>query len=100
MDTSIQDKKVMYGLPQSGRISHDALLKNLDMYGYHPSSKTLGLWKHNSRPINFTLVVDDFGVKYSGKEHALHMKAALKKIQGNHRLGREVAHWDSTKVGR
>ena len=42
-----------------------------------PLSKIPGLWKHNSRPINFTLVVDDFGVKYSGKDHALHLKAEL-----------------------
>ena len=68
-------------------------------YGYHPSSKKPGLWKHKSRPINFTLLVDDFGVKYLGKEHALHLKSAMQKIQGNHRLGREVLNWDSTKVG-
>ena len=59
--------KVMYGLPQSRRIAHDAMLKHLEPYGYHPSCKNPGLWKHNSRPINFTLVVDDFGVKYLGK---------------------------------
>ena len=34
-------------------------------------------WKENSQPINFTLVVDNFGVKYLGKEHALHLKASL-----------------------
>ena len=88
----------MYGLPQSGRIAHDSLLKHLETYGYHPSSKTPGLWKYNSQKINFTLVVDDFGVKYLGKEHALHLKAALKK-KGNHILVREVVHWDSTKMG-
>ena len=57
--------KGIYGLPQSGQITHDALVKHLEPYGYHPSSKTPGLWKHNSRPINFPLVVDDFGLKYS-----------------------------------
>ena len=66
--------KGMYGLPQAGWISHDTLLKHLDPYGCHPSSKNPGLWKHNSRPIHFTLVVDYFGVKYSGKEHALYLK--------------------------
>ena len=71
--------KGMYGLPQSGRISYAALLKHLDLYGYHPSSKPPGICKHSSRPIHFTLVVDDFGVKYSGKEHDLHLKEALKK---------------------
>ena len=69
--------KGMYRLPQSGRLSHDYVVKHLEPYVYHPSSKNPGLWKHNSRPINFALVVDYFGVKYSGKDHALHLKSAL-----------------------
>ena len=52
------------GLPQSGQISHDALVKNLEHYGYRPLRKTLALWTHGRRTINFTLIVDDFGVKY------------------------------------
>ena len=67
----------MYVLSQAGQIGNDALVKHLELYVYHPSSNPLGLRKHNSLPINFTLSVDDFGVKYSGKEHALHLKAAL-----------------------
>jgi len=31
------------------------------------------LWKHDTRPIIFSLVVDDFGVKYVGKENAPHL---------------------------
>jgi len=38
-----------------------------------------GLWKHKWRPIMFVLVVDDFGVKYKGKEHVHHLFAALKE---------------------
>ena len=53
------------------------ILKHLDLYGYQSSGKTPGLGKHNIRPINFTLAVDDFGVKYLGKDHALHLKAVL-----------------------
>ena len=67
----------MYGQPQSERMSHDVLIKHLEPYGYRPSSKTPVLWTPDSYPINFTLVVDNFGVKYSGKEHALHLKSAL-----------------------
>ena len=37
----------------------------------------MGLWAYGSLPINFTLLVDDFGAKYLGKEHALHLKSAL-----------------------
>ena len=69
--------KGMYGLPQSVRIIHNVLVKHLNPYGYHPSRKTIGLWKHNNQPINFTLVVDVLGVKYLGKDHALRLKAAL-----------------------
>ena len=67
----------MYGLPHAGHTSHDDLVKHLDLYRYHPSSKKPVLWKHSIQPINFTLVVDYFGVKYLGKEHALHLKSAL-----------------------
>ena len=67
----------MHGIPQEIRIAHDDLLKHLERYLYHPSIKNPGLWRNNSRPINFTLVVDDFGIKYLGKEHALHLISAL-----------------------
>ena len=40
--------KVMYGIPQAVWISYYALLKRLNPYGYHPSSKNPRLWKHNS----------------------------------------------------
>jgi hypothetical protein len=38
-----------------------------------------GLWKYDTRPIQFTLLVDGFGVKYIGKEHAQHLKNALEE---------------------
>ena len=56
--------KGIYRLPQEEHISHDALVKHLDPYGSHPSSKTPGLWTHNSQSISFTFIVDNFGVKY------------------------------------
>jgi hypothetical protein len=37
-----------------------------------------GIWKHATRPIFFTLVVDDFGVKYVGKEHINHLIKCIK----------------------
>ena len=30
-------------------------------------------------PVQFTLVVDDFGVKYVSEEHALHLKQTLEE---------------------
>ena len=40
----------------------------------------MGLWTHEWRPICFTLVVDDFGVKYVvGEEHAHHLLDVVKQ---------------------
>jgi hypothetical protein len=40
--------------------------------------QTLGLWKHESQPLTFTLVVDDFGVKYESKDDMDHLIASIK----------------------
>ena len=67
----------MYGLPQAGLIANQQLEKRLNEHGYPQSKLVPGLWKHDTRPILFTLVVYDFGVKYVGKEHAVHLKNML-----------------------
>ena len=67
----------MYGTPQAAKISHDSLVQQLEPYGYLPSRITPVLWKQYSLPINFTLLVYDFGGKYSGNKHALHLKTGL-----------------------
>ena len=69
----------MYGLPQAGILANKLLKQRLAKYGYYEVAHTPGLWKHLSRPISFTLVVDDFGIKYVGKEHADHLLNALKQ---------------------
>ena len=69
----------MYGLPQSGLLANKLLEKLLNKRGYHQSEIVPGLWKHKWRPVRFTLVVDDFGVKYVGKEHAEHLKNTLEE---------------------
>ena len=38
-----------------------------------------GLWHHKTRPITFTLAVDDFGVKHTNEEDAKHLVSALKQ---------------------
>ena len=67
----------MYGLPQAGRLAYDQLVKHLKPHGYFPCKRAAGLWRHKTRPIAFCLTVDDFGVKYVGKEHADHLIQAL-----------------------
>ena len=74
----IEILKSIYGLKQSGRITHDELVKHLLPYGYKPSKHTPGLWKHETKPISFILCVDDFGIKYIGKHNLQHLQQALK----------------------
>ncbi len=67
----------MYGLPQSGLLANKLLEKRLNKHGYRQSKLVPGLWKHDTQPIQFTLVVDDFGIKYVSEEHANNLKWAL-----------------------
>ena len=60
----VEVSKEMYGLPQAGILAQKLLEERLNAAGYHQSQYTPGLWTHKWRPICFTLVVDDFGVKY------------------------------------
>jgi hypothetical protein len=73
-------RKGMYGLKQAGIIANQRLTKHLAKYGYEPTPRTPGLWRHTTRPITFSLVVDDFGIKYVGKEHARHLIQALSDL--------------------
>jgi hypothetical protein len=74
----IEIQKGMYGLPQAGILANELLQRNLAKDGYRPTQHTHGLWKHDTRPISFSLVVDDFGVKYVGREHAEHLMECIK----------------------
>ena len=66
-----------YGLPQSGMLAHDLLRKRLNAAGYHEAATTPGLWRHVWRPVQFVLIVDDFGVEYVGRKHADHLLGVL-----------------------
>ena len=72
-------EKGMYGLPYAGIIAQKLLIERLEKHGYAQSDKTPGFWTHKWRPISFTLIVDDFGVKYVGKEHANHLISVLEE---------------------
>jgi hypothetical protein len=64
-------------LKQAGLLANQLLQTRLTPFGYYPAQHTPGLWLHKTRPIFFTLVVDDFSVKYVGKQHAEHLQNAL-----------------------
>ena len=57
----------MYRLPQAGNIANDKLVTHLKKQSFHQPPYTNGLFTHETIPISFTLVVDDFGVKYMNK---------------------------------
>ena len=69
----VEVRKDMYGLPQAGILAQQLLETRLNERVYYRSTIVPGLWKHKWRPVQFTLVVDDFGVKYVGEEHAQHL---------------------------
>jgi hypothetical protein len=73
----IEIRKGMYGLPQAGILANKLLTKRLALHGYAPTAHTHNLWRHKTGPIACTLVVDDFGVKYVGKEDADHLYRVL-----------------------
>jgi hypothetical protein len=66
----IEIRKGMYGLKQAGLLSNQLLQTQLAPFGYYLALHTPGLWLHKTGAISFTLVVDDFPVKYMGKRHA------------------------------
>ena len=70
----------IYGLPQAGRLSQERLVSHLATFGYKQCSNTPCLFVHESNGIAFTLVVDDFLVKYKNQGAAEHLLAALREL--------------------
>jgi hypothetical protein len=73
----IEIRKGMYGLKQAGLLANQLFQTHLAPFGYYPARHTPGLWLHKTRPISFTLVVNDFTVKYVGRQHAEHLRNDL-----------------------
>jgi hypothetical protein len=87
----VEIQKGMYGLPQAGILAQELLEKQLNEHDYSQSKVVPGLWTHKIRPISFTLVVNDFGVKYVGKEHAMHLISILNE---NYKISED---WSGSK---
>jgi hypothetical protein len=73
----IEIRKGMYGLKLAGLLANQLLQKCLAPFGYYPARQTPGLWLHKTRPIAFSLIVDDFAMKYVGKDNTEHLRNAL-----------------------
>ena len=60
-------------MPQAGILANNLLHGRLEEEGYYEAHS------HKWRPIQFCLIVDDFGVEYVGIEHFNHLLTLLKK---------------------
>ena len=67
----------MYGLPEAGILANGLQKNRLADKGYHRAQFTPGLYRHVWRPIMFSLVVDDFGIKSQGIQPVRHLKETL-----------------------
>ena len=69
----------MHGLQQAGKIANDDLKQHLLPYGHAPTKHTPGLWRHTTSDLTFTLIVDDFGTKYTNIAQAKDLLHALQQ---------------------
>lgn len=72
--------KSLYGLRQAGRVSQERLLNHLSQHDYYQDDNVPCLFHHKTRNIHFTLVVDDFGIKYFRKQDVDHLHTVLTKL--------------------
>ena len=68
-----------YGLPQAGILANNLLHGCLEKEGYYKAAMTPGHWKHKWQPIQFCLIVDNFGVEHVGIEHFNHLLVVLQR---------------------
>ena len=73
-------RKGIYGLKQAGKLAQDRLIMHLAKHGYSQCISTPCLFRHETNGVAFTLVVDDFLIKYSNKDAADHLLAALREL--------------------
>jgi hypothetical protein len=75
----VEISKGIYGLPQSGKLT-----KSLSAHGFTECEHTPCLFVHPTRDIKFTLVVDDFGVKYSDAKNVKYLILILQPVYDLH----------------
>ena len=75
----ISVQKGIYGLFQVGIIAHMALKEYLRPFRYDPASITPGFRRHKKNLITFTLLVDEFVIRYHRIEYALHLINTLQE---------------------
>lgn len=87
-----QIDKCLWGLPQAGLLSKQRLIKHLATHGYtQPNLSVPCYFQHTTNSLSFTLVVDDFGVKYSKKADVEHLLNCI------HQLYKTTEDWNGSK---
>ena len=66
-------------MPQVDMLDHKKLSKLLTTTNFYPFPYNLDLWMHRICEIQFVLVVDDFDVKYVGKDNTDFLIDTLQK---------------------
>ena len=66
--------------PTVRHFSQQTAKKRLEKQGYHELPHTPGRFRRETRQVWFTLVVDDFGIKFVGEENAKHLLGVLKEF--------------------
>ena len=74
----IEVRKGMISLLQACRISHDELKESLKPCRYILIQKTPGLWHNPKTDVYFTLIINDFRLKYTSIKKLRHLIDALK----------------------
>ncbi len=75
----IEMRRVVWGLPQASILANKQLRRKLAPFRYYESANTPGLWRHESWPLTFTLVVDNFGIKFVNIADVDHLISSIKK---------------------
>ena len=91
--------KGIYGLKQAGIIAHKAPIHHLAPFGYHPACHTPGLCQRETRDTIFTIVVDNFVIKYTSLENAKHLLMHYKQNIQYQKIGRQNSTSESPYSG-
>ncbi len=74
----LEMRHVAWGLPQASILDNTHLWRKLAPYSYYKHVKKPGLWYHETLPILFTFIRDNFGVKYVSQEDTVNLIGAIK----------------------
>ncbi len=68
----------VWGLHLAGILANKQLGQKLALLAYHECLNMPGLWYHDTDLISFTLVVNNFSIKYINNNNAKHLRTSLK----------------------